>query len=73
MWAHTLPMISAIKKEKPDCFLGFAVEDRFKEVLENHPLIDKLHVVPRKIYKESKIKGIISFIKVISEIFQEEY
>jgi len=70
---HTLPAITAIKKARPDCFLGFVVEDRFKDLLEGHPLIDKLHIAPRKVLKESKIRFVTLFIKTILEIFREKY
>jgi lipopolysaccharide heptosyltransferase I len=45
---HTLPLLAAIKRHKPDAFVGWLVEASAAPLLENHPLIDRLHVVDRK-------------------------
>lgn len=45
---HTLPLLAALKKQSPDAFVGWLVESSAAPLIENHPLIDQLHVVPRK-------------------------
>ncbi len=45
---HTLPLLSAIKKHHPQAVVGWLVESSAASLLENHPLIDRLHVSHRK-------------------------
>ncbi|WP_373532893.1 glycosyltransferase family 9 protein [Vampirovibrio sp.] len=45
---HTLPLLASIKRHKPDAFIGWLVEASAAPLLEDHPLIDRLHVVDRK-------------------------
>lgn len=45
---HTLPLLAAIKRHKPDAYVGWLVEASAAPLLENHPLIDRLHVSHRK-------------------------
>ena len=72
---HVMPVLSAIKEENPDNFIGFVVADKFQDVVKNHPLIDKLYIVPRNKFKLSKIKIDVFFeyIKIMLEIFKQKY
>jgi len=45
---HTLPLLSAIKRRYPQAVVGWLVEASAAPLLENHPLIDRLHVSHRK-------------------------
>ncbi|MBK8190263.1 MAG: glycosyltransferase family 9 protein [Vampirovibrionales bacterium] len=45
---QTLPLLSALKRARPDLFIGWLIEESAAPLLERHPLIDRLHVVPRK-------------------------
>ncbi len=45
---HTLPLLAALKRQHPDAFVGWLVEAAAAPLLENHPLIDRLHVSHRK-------------------------
>ncbi len=45
---NTLPALSALRKGFPGARIGFLVEDRTKDIVTAHPLIDTLHVFPRK-------------------------
>jgi lipopolysaccharide heptosyltransferase I len=45
---NTLPAVSLLRRARPDVFLGFAVEDRARDVIAGHPLIDRVHVFPRR-------------------------
>lgn len=45
---HTLPLLAALKRQRPDAFVGWLVEAAAAPLLENHHLIDRLHVSHRK-------------------------
>lgn len=45
---HTLPLLSAIKRQYPNASVGWLVEASAAFLLENHPLIEYLHVSQRK-------------------------
>ncbi len=45
---HTLPLLSALKAARPDVRVGWLTETAAAPLLEGHPLIDRLFVVPRK-------------------------
>jgi heptosyltransferase I len=47
---HTLPLLSAVKNQWPSVKVGWLCEPSSVPLLENHPLIDKLHVVKRPIW-----------------------
>ncbi|KAA6225788.1 lipopolysaccharide heptosyltransferase I [Campylobacter sp. LR264d] len=47
-----------IKKNNPNIKIHWFIDEKFKEILENHPLIDKLYALPlkdKKIFKSFKI------------------
>ncbi|MEN3002583.1 MAG: glycosyltransferase family 9 protein [Armatimonadota bacterium] len=51
---HALPVAAALKRAHPSLRIGWVVEDRFAEVLDGSPCIDRLHVIPhRRIYSRS--------------------
>lgn len=45
---QTLPLLARLKAHDPTLFVGWLVEESAAPLLENHPLIDRLHVVPLK-------------------------
>lgn len=45
---HTLPLLSAIKRNHPEATVGWLVEASAAPLLQNHPLIDRLHISQRK-------------------------
>jgi heptosyltransferase-1 len=45
---HALPLLSAIKTQAPNAHVGWLVESSAASLLENHPLIDQLHIARRK-------------------------
>lgn len=45
---NTLPAVTLLRHALPDAFLGFAVEDRARDVIVGHPLLDRVHVFPRR-------------------------
>jgi len=52
---HALPVINAIREAVPGAHIGWAVHPGAANLLEAHPQIDELIVVPRKVFS---LKGI---------------
>ncbi len=50
---HALPVLAAARAEFPDAFIGWLVEDRAAPILQDHPLLNALHVLPRKALREN--------------------
>jgi len=44
---HTLPLLSALKKQNPNLHVGWLVESSAAPLLENHPLLEHIHVSHR--------------------------
>jgi lipopolysaccharide heptosyltransferase I len=44
---HALNALALLRAEKPQAFIAWAVEERFAGLLEGHPHVDELIVVPR--------------------------
>lgn len=42
--ALTLPLLATLRKELPEAYIGWAVEEKSCSLLEGHPFIDKLHI-----------------------------
>lgn len=45
---NTLPTVTLLRRALPDAVLGFVVEDRARDVIVGHPLLDRTYVFPRK-------------------------
>lgn len=45
---HALPVLDALRRAFPDARLGWIVEELSAPLLEGHPDIDKLYIVPKK-------------------------
>lgn len=50
---HALPALAALRAAHPRAFIGWAVEDRAASLLEGHPQLDRLHVVPRAAWSKA--------------------
>ena len=61
---HTLPMIYALKKQYPNCKIGWVVAHKAKLFIEDNPLIDKCYILDKK----QK-----NFFKIIKQIREEKY
>lgn len=44
---HALPSLARLREALPEATIGWAVEDRAASLLQGHPQLDRLHVVPR--------------------------
>jgi ADP-heptose:LPS heptosyltransferase len=47
-----MPALEALRRERPDARIDWLVEDRAAALLEHHPAIDRVHVVPRSRWRE---------------------
>jgi heptosyltransferase-1 len=45
---HTLPLLTAVRRQFPHAVIGWLVDSSAVPLLENHPAIDHLHVWPRQ-------------------------
>jgi heptosyltransferase-1 len=45
---NTLPALEALRRGFPHAHIGFAVEDRAKDLIVGHPSVDRVHVLERK-------------------------
>ncbi|MFA6988823.1 MAG: glycosyltransferase family 9 protein, partial [Candidatus Gastranaerophilaceae bacterium] len=72
---HSLPILHSLKTSNPDAFIGWVVEDKAADIIINNPLIDRVHVMPKKLWKKRgmSLKNVIEFIKFIKEIKDEKY
>ncbi len=48
---HTLPALATLHRKLPGAFLGWAVDDRAAPLLFDHPLINRLHVLPVTVWE----------------------
>jgi heptosyltransferase-1 len=45
---NTLPALEALRRGRPEAFIGFVVEDRAHDLITHHPSIDRVHLYRRK-------------------------
>lgn len=45
---HALPVLEALRAQLPDARIGWLVEELSAPLLENHPHLDKLYIIPKK-------------------------
>lgn len=64
---HTLPLLTALKKQYPQAYVGWLVEASAAPLLENHPFIDQLHVSHRKHWLKLA-KNPLNWPHIISEV-----
>lgn len=63
---HALPVLDALRRARPEARIGWIVEELSAPLLENHPQLDKLYVVPKKRWK-ADFRGL--FAKEIKPFF----
>ncbi len=66
---HTLPSAMLLKSALPEAEIHWLVQENFREVLEGHPAIDRLHTVPR----DFKRGGLKRFIEGIRKVRRDQY
>lgn len=74
---HVLPALGALRAAWPAAHIGWLVEDRAAGLLERHPQLDRLHVVPRQAWKERLPKDPLAVMppvrKLVRELRRERY
>lgn len=73
----TMPVIRAIKKNKPDCFIGYWCNLRVKELLEFNKNIDRIFALSRgdikKIYSGSGLEGLRRSLGLFFALRKEKF
>ncbi|MCE5229254.1 glycosyltransferase family 9 protein [bacterium] len=71
---HALPVLAAIRRQWPGAHVGWLVEPLGRAILEGNPLIDRLHVVPKKAMKQNFFKALGGPLKELrNELVAERY
>jgi len=53
---HALHALAALRAARPAAFIGFLVEDRAASLVEGHPDLDRVHVFPRKSWRQGLVR-----------------
>jgi len=53
---RTIPAVKALRTAVPGAFIGWAVEDKAASILEGSPYIDRLHVMPRRTWRQNYMR-----------------
>ncbi len=60
---HALPVLDALRREFPEARIGWIVEELSAPLLQNHPQLDQLYVIPKKRWKREKHRVFFSEIR----------
>lgn len=73
----TTPVVCAIKENYPDSFIGYWCNERVQALLKDNPAVNKIFSLSRgdlkRIYKNSRIKGIRGFLGIFCGIRKERF
>lgn len=50
---NTLPTLSLLRRARPEATIGFLVEDRARDLIVGHPFVDRVHVFPRRRWRQA--------------------
>jgi heptosyltransferase-1 len=77
---HGLPAVAALRKRLPECFIGWAIEPRWKDLLpaatrDGQVVVDRIHLVPTREWKQKPFSvGTLRQIAALRrELKAEEY
>lgn len=71
---QTLPLLNALKEKDPHCLIGWLTETAAAPLLENHPLIDHLHVANRKKWlKNPSLSSLSEFTRLVNSLKSVHY
>jgi lipopolysaccharide heptosyltransferase I len=71
---HTLPLLAALRERWPEATLGWLAEPGGAPLLEGHPLLDRLHVVPRRAWRENKWRALRGpYLDLLAELRAMRY
>lgn len=68
---HVLPALAALRAALPDAFIGWAVEDRAASLLEGHPHLDRVHVVPRAAWSKALREDPLSVLRSLRRTLRD--
>lgn len=64
---HTLPSLNALRQRFPEAYIGWVVEDFASDILQGHPQLDELFVIPKRKWRKPTLaiisREIFPFIK----------
>jgi len=66
---HGLPAVAALRRQLPGCFIGWAVEPHFRDLLEGGGTVDRLHLVPTREWKHRPLS--IATLREIATLRRE--
>src|SRR3989338_2541370 len=73
----TTPLISNIKENLPDCFIGYVCNKRTAPVLAGNPKVNKVFIFEkdeyRKLFRESRVDFFKKIFSAIQEIKKENF
>jgi lipopolysaccharide heptosyltransferase I len=54
---HALPLLKQLREHWPEAFIGWLVEPVGAKLIYDHPLLNRLHIVPKREWKQDKLKA----------------
>lgn len=71
---HALPVLAAIRRARPNAHMGWIVQDGGADLLQGHPMLDRVHVIPRRAMKKMGIGEKLGTLRRLrSELRAEQY
>ena len=72
---HTLPLACALREKYPDAQIDWLVEDKAAEFVQDNPLIDNVHILPRRDWKRRgfSFKNFDEFNKLVADLRKQKY
>ena len=75
---HVLPALAALRAAWPSARIGWAVEEKAASLLEGHPQLDRLHVIPRAALeaaaRKRSLTGFVgTSLRALREVREEGY
>jgi lipopolysaccharide heptosyltransferase I len=69
---HVLPALAALRAAFPEARIGWAVEEKAASLLEGHPQIDRLHVIPRQaLAQAARSRDVGAFVRQARQSVRE--
>lgn len=66
---HSLPLLSRIRKSFEDCSIHWLIDSSFREILEGHPMIDRLWIINKDEWKDINKLGVT--LKNLKKLFKD--
>lgn len=69
---HALPVLAAIRRAKPNAHIGWIVQDGGAELVQGHPMLDRVHVIPRRAMKKMGAMERLGVLRKLREEIRAE-